>query len=458
MSPASATVMFLGAAGTVTGSKYLVDTPKARVLVDCGLFQGLKELRLRNWRPLPFDIATLDAVVLTHAHIDHTGYLPLLVKRGFDGPVYCTPATEALCRILLPDAGHLQEEDARYANRHGFSKHHPALPLYTVEDARNSLGQLKPVEFDRAVPIASGLTARFVPAGHMLGAASVEIDIGGERLVFSGDVGRPNDPLIRAPRPLARADYLVVESTYGDRRHSDDDPAEQLAQVVRRTVERGGVVLIPSFAVGRAQTLLHLLATARERGRIPPHVPIFLNSPMAIDATRLYEEFASEHRLTANQCRALRSVAANGVTVEDSKALNERHGPMVIVAGSGMATGGRILHHLKQFAGDARNTILLSGYQAAGTRGAALLGGTKEVKIHGELWPVRAEIEQITGLSAHADYEELIAWLAPLEVRPSRVFITHGERPAAEALAMRFREAFGWRCEIPADGATLELP
>jgi metallo-beta-lactamase family protein len=292
----------------------------------------------------------------------------------------------------------------------------------------------------------------------MLGAASVEIDIGGERLVFSGDVGRPNDPLIRAPRPLARAAYLVVESTYGDRRHSDDDPAEQLAQVVRRTVERGGVVLIPSFAVGRAQTLLHLLATARERGRIPPHVPIFLNSPMAIDATRLYEEFASEHRLTANQCHALRSVAANVVTVEDSKALNERHGSMVIVAGSGMATGGRILHHLKQFAGDARNTILLSGYQAAGTRGAALLGGTKEVKIHGELWPVRAEIEQITGLSAHADYEELIAWLAPLEVRPSRVFITHGERPAAEALAMRFREAFGWRCEIPADGATLELP
>jgi metallo-beta-lactamase family protein len=455
--PATLKVTFLGAAGTVTGSKYLVDTPGARVLVDCGLFQGLKELRLRNWRPLPFDVATLDAVLLTHAHIDHTGYLPLLLKRGFNGPVYCTPATEALCRILLPDAGHLQEEDARYANRHGFSKHHPALPLYTVEDARTSLGRFKPAEFDRAIPLASGLTARFVPAGHMLGAASVEIDIGRERLVFSGDVGRPNDPLIRAPRPLARADYLVVESTYGDRRHSDDDPAEQLAQVVRRTVERGGVVLIPSFAVGRAQTLLHLLATARARGRIPPDIPIFLNSPMAIDATRLYEAFASEHRLTASQCHALRSVAANVVTVEDSKALNERRGSMIIVAGSGMASGGRILHHLKQFAGDARSTILLSGYQAPGTRGAALLGGTREIKIHGELWPVRAEIEQITGLSAHADYEELIAWLAPLEVRPSRVFITHGERTAAEALAMRFREAFGWRCEIPADGATHAL-
>src|SRR5688572_5774729 len=275
------TVTFLGAAGTVTGSKYLVATPRARVLVDCGLFQGLKELRLRNWRPLPLDVASLDAVVLTHAHIDHTGSLPLLVKQGFNGPVYCTPATRALCRIMLPDAGHLQEEDARYANQKGFSKHHPALPLYTAEDAKDSLARLKPLTMDTAMQLASGVTARFLPAGHLLGAASVELEIDGKLLVFSGDVGRPNDPLMHAPRSLDHADYLVVESTYGNRRHANDDPAEQLADIVRRTVTRGGVVLIPSFAVGRAQTLLHLLAAARADARIPADVPIYLNSPMA---------------------------------------------------------------------------------------------------------------------------------------------------------------------------------
>ena len=275
MSSGKLTVTFLGAAGTVTGSKYLVTTPRARVLVDCGLFQGLKELRLRNWRPLPLDLASLDAVALTHAHIDHSGCLPLLVKQGFTGPVYCTAATQALCRILLPDAGHLQEEDARYANRKGFSKHHPALPLYTVEDAKNSLGHLKSLELDTRVQLAEGIALRFCPVGHLLGAASVELEIDGKRLVFSGDVGRPNDPLMHAPRSLEHVDYLVVESTYGNRRHANDDPAQQLAHIVRRTAARGGIVLIPSFAVGRAQTLLHLLAVARAEARIPSNVPIY---------------------------------------------------------------------------------------------------------------------------------------------------------------------------------------
>jgi metallo-beta-lactamase family protein len=457
MRPAKLSITFLGAAGTVTGSKYLVSTPHARVLVDCGLFQGLKELRLRNWRPLPIDVASLDAVALTHAHIDHAGCLPLLVKQGFSGPVYCTPATQALCGIMLPDAGYLQEEDARYANRKGFSKHHPALPLYTVEDAKNSLGRLKPVGMDSAVRLAPGITLRFVPAGHLLGAASVELVIDGERLVFSGDVGRPNDPLMRAPRSFARADYLVVESTYGNRRHPTDDPAEQLAEIVHRTVARGGVVLIPSFAIGRAQTLLHLLAAARAEARIPREVPIYLNSPMAIDTTQLFQEFAGEHRLTPEQCRAMLDVATNVVTVEDSKRLNARRGPMIVIAGSGMATGGRIVHHLKQFAGDPRNTILLSGFQAAGTRGAALAAGTREIKIHGAFWPVRAEVAQISGLSAHADYEELIAWLRPLQRRPSRVFVTHGEPAAAAAFAEHLNGAFGWRAEIPTDGATVTL-
>lgn len=451
------TVTFLGAAGTVTGSKYLVATPHARVLVDCGLFQGLKELRLRNWRPLPLDVANLDAVVLTHAHIDHAGYLPLLVKQGFDGPVYCTPATQALCRIMLPDAGHLQEEDARYANRKGFSKHHPALPLYTVEDAKNSLARLSPLDMDKTLQVAAGVALRFARAGHLLGAASVELEIDGKRLVFSGDVGRPNDPLMHPPKPLEQADYLVIESTYGNRRHANDDPTEQLAQVVRRTVARGGVVLIPSFAVGRAQTLLHLLAVARAKARIPADVPIYLNSPMAIDTTQLFHEFAGEHRLTPEQCRAMREVATNVVTVEDSKRLNARAGPMIIIAGSGMATGGRVVHHLKQFAGDPRNTILLSGFQAAGTRGAALAAGTREIKIHGALWAVRAEVAQISGLSAHADHEELLAWLRPLQRHPSRVFVTHGEPAAAAAFAERLHAAFGWHAKLPADGATVTL-
>jgi metallo-beta-lactamase family protein len=451
------TVTFLGAAGTVTGSKYLVATPRARVLIDCGLFQGLKELRLRNWRPLPVDVASLDAVVLTHAHIDHSGCLPLIVKQGFEGPVYCTPATQALCRIMLPDAGHLQEEDARYANRKGYSKHHPALPLYTVEDAKKSLERLKSLELDRNVRIAPGIALRFRRAGHLLGAASIELEIDGRRLVFSGDVGRPNDPLMHAPRSPDHADYLIVESTYGNRRHADEDPAEQLAEVVRRTVARGGVLLIPSFAVGRAQTLLHLLALARAEARIPTDVPIYLNSPMAIDTTQLFQEFAGEHRLTPEQCRAMREVATNVVTVDDSKRLNERRGPMIVIAGSGMATGGRIVHHLKQFAGDPRNTILLSGFQAAGTRGAALAAGARELKIHGALWPIRAEVEQISGLSAHADYEELIRWVAPLPRRPGRVFVTHGEPAAAAAFAEHLHKAFGWRAEVPADGATVVL-
>jgi metallo-beta-lactamase family protein len=452
------TLTFLGATGTVTGSKYLVTTPHARVLVDCGLFQGLKELRLRNWRPLPLDVTSLDAVVLTHAHIDHAGCLPLLVRQGFNGPVYCTPATQALCRIMLPDAGYLQEEDARYANRKGFSKHHPALPLYTVEDAKNCLGRLNPLDMDTTIQLGVGMALRFARAGHLLGAASVDLEIEGKRLVFSGDVGRPNDPLMHAPKSLERADYLVVESTYGNRRHATDDSAEQLAQVVRRTVKRGGIVLIPSFAVGRAQTLLHLLAVARAQGQIPHDVPIYLNSPMAIDTTELFRQFAGEHRLTTEQCRAMREVATNVVTVEDSKRLNERRGPMIVIAGSGMATGGRIVHHLKQWAGDARNTILLSGFQAAGTRGAALAAGAREIKIHGALWPVRADVAQISGLSAHADYEELVGWLEPLRRRrPTRVFVTHGEPAAAAAFTEHLHKVFGWRAEVPTDGATAVL-
>jgi len=450
------TITFLGAAGTVTGSKYLVEANGTRLLVDCGLFQGLKRLRERNWRTLPIDVERIDAVVLTHAHLDHSGYLPVLVKQGFKGPVYCTSGTRALCGILLPDSGHLQEEDARYANRKGFTKHKPALPLYTLEEAESSLGRLRAVGVDEPVPIGADVAIRFQPVGHILGAASVELTVGGARLVFSGDVGRPDDPVMRPPRPLERPDYLVVESTYGDRRHADADPAAALAQILSATIDRRGVVLIPSFAVGRAQSLLHLIEGLRRDGRVPADVPLYLNSPMAINATEIFCAHQDEHRLTPEQCRAMCEVATYVNSVEDSKALNERHGPMIIISASGMATGGRILHHLKAFAGDARNTILFAGYQAAGTRGEALLGGAKEIKIHGQYHAVRAEVTQVSGLSAHADYQELTEWLEPTSA-PARTFITHGEASASAALKAHLLDALGWSSEVPEDGDRVSI-
>jgi metallo-beta-lactamase family protein len=449
-------ITFLGA-GTVTGSKYLVEANGARIFVDCGLFQGLKRLRLKNWQALPIDVARLDAVLLTHAHLDHSGFLPAIVKGGFKGPVHCTRSTRALCGILLPDSGYLQEEDAHYANRKGFSKHRPALPLYTQKEAERSLEAFEPVDFDEAVPLAAEVTARFRPVGHILGAASVEIHVGNQRIVFSGDVGRPNDPVMRAPRPLQAADYLVVESTYGDRRHLEADPADQLGKVVCETLDRNGVVLIPSFAVGRAQSLLYLLKKLKEQGRVPADVPVYLNSPMAINATEIFCAYHGEHRLSIDECRATCHVAKYVSSVEESKALNERHGPMIIISASGMATGGRVLHHLRSFGPDPRNTVLFAGYQAAGTRGEALLNGATHVKIHGQRIPVRARVEQISGLSAHADYQEIIDWLRPLKKAPARVFVTHGEPSASAAFQQHLRDQLGWASELPAEGSRVEL-
>jgi len=338
---------FLGAAGTVTGSKYLVEAFDKRILVDCGLFQGRKPLRERNRRPLPLDVSTIDAVVLTHAHLDHSGYLPVLAKHGFGGPVYCTSGTRALCGILLPDSGHLQEEDARYANKRRFSKHRPALPLYTQDEAERTLAQLRVVASNEQMALSQNVTLRFRPVGHILGAASVELAIGDARLVFSGDVGRLHDPVMKAPAPLARANHFIVESTYGDRLHPDTDVKEALAGVLTATIERSGVVLIPSFAVGRAQTLLHLIERLRREGRVASDVPVYLNSPMAINATDIYCAHQDEHRLTPDECRAMCGVATYVNSVEDSKALNERRGPMIIISASGMATGGRILIRLR---------------------------------------------------------------------------------------------------------------
>jgi metallo-beta-lactamase family protein len=442
-------IQFLGATGTVTGSKYRVSAGGSEILLDCGLFQGFKQLRLRNWAPPPFDPAHIDAVVLTHAHIDHSGYLPLLVKRGFSGRIYCTEATYELCRILLPDAAHLQEEQAAHANRHGYSKHSPALPLYTRRDADAALRRFTPVPWRRAWEAAPGIDVQCLPAGHILGAAIVRVSAGAKSVAFSGDLGRSDDPIMRAPADVGHADALVLESTYGDRLHDRGDPEAAIARIVAETAARGGVVVVPAFAVGRAQALLLHLFRLKAAGAIARSLPIYLDSPMASDVTALYVRFRGEHRLAARDCEAMARSAKHVRTPEESAQLDQSSWPMVIIAGSGMASGGRVLHHLKRFAPDPRNTILFGGFQAGGTRGADLVRGASEIKIHGAYVPVRAQVHNLESLSAHADYAEILDWLSHFERAPGRIFITHGEPEAAEALRKRIAQRFGWACEVP---------
>jgi metallo-beta-lactamase family protein len=441
-------LQFLGATDTVTGSKYLLRSGGQNLLVDCGLFQGYKQLRLRNWGPLPLPSVDVQAVVLTHAHLDHSGWIPLLARQGFDGPVYCTPATFDLCRILLTDSGHLLEEEAEYLNAHKLTKHEPALPLYTREDALRCLKLFRPVAFGHGFEPLAGVRCRFAPAGHLPGAACAQLDDGRTSILFSGDLGRPHDPLLPAPVAMDGADFLVVESTYGDRLHDRSDPAEQLAKVINRTAARGGIVLIPAFAVGRAQALMHLIEVLKERRAIAP-VPVFLNSPMAAAATRIYHDHLGELRLTEAQCQAMGRTVQVVTTPEESRALNARHGPMIVIAASGMATGGRVVHHLKAFAPEHRNTILLTGFQAGGTRGASLAAGAPTLRIHGEDVPVRAEVAMIDTLSAHADADEIMQWLRAFKRPPRRTFITHGEPAAADALRQRIERELGWECRLP---------
>jgi metallo-beta-lactamase family protein len=447
---------FLGGTGTVTGSKYLLRARGTSVLVECGLFQGLKAIRLRNWAPPPVAPKEVDAVVLTHAHLDHSGYLPRFVGLGFPGRVYSSPGTAEVCGILLPDSGYLQEEEARYANRRGFSRHKPALPLYTEADARRSLERFSPLPWGKATTVGGGVQLTLLPAGHILGAAIASLRADGVRIVFSGDLGRTNDPIMRAPTGVGEADYIIVESTYGNRLHPAGDTEELLGGHLNRALRRGGVVIMPAFAVGRAQALLYHISRLMGRGEIAK-VPVYLNSPMAIDATRLYHAYRDEHRLTDEECEAAHGVARMVNTADDSRALNELRGPMIIVSASGMATGGRVLHHLKTFAPDARNMIVLPGFQAAGTRGAALAGGATEIKIHGAYVPVRAEVVKMDGMSAHADYREILEWLRGFKRPPRRVFITHGEPAAADELRRRIEETLGWNVRVPEHGDTVAL-
>jgi metallo-beta-lactamase family protein len=450
-----ASIHFLGAAGTVTGSKFLLEHEGRRVLVDCGLFQGKKELRQLNWEPLPVPASSLDAIVLTHAHIDHTGGLPRVVRAGYDGPVYCTSGTRDLSALLLPDSAHLQEEEARYANKEHYSKHHPALPLYGVADARRAVGLMETFGYDRTKQILPGISLTFYRAGHILGSAvcSFELKSTGQRVVFSGDLGRYNAPILRDPERVSAATTLVVESTYGNREHGETRPEEALCNAVKQAYERRGMVIIPAFAVGRTQELLYHLRNLEEAGRIP-ELDVFVDSPMACDATPIYLAHPEEHDLGMNELlergqTPLATKRTRFVTSpNESKRLNLLEGPGIIISASGMATGGRVMHHLKHRLPDARNTVLFVGYQSEGTRGRRLLDGEKQVKIHGQFVKVEAEIRVVSGFSAHADWTETLRWMESFEAAPRQTLLVHGEPAALQALKDRV-EAKGWKAAVP---------
>lgn len=452
-------VEFWGAAGTVTGSRTIVETSGLRVLVDCGLFQGYKQLRLRNRARFPVPPSSIDAVVLTHAHLDHSGYLPALVRDGFRGPIHCTVGTGQLLGLLLTDSAYLAEEEAKFAARKGYSKHANPTPLYTVDDAERALERVVTHPMDTAVPLdgrRGAVTAEFVPAGHILGAAQVRIVAEGRTIHFSGDLGRPDDALMHPPRPLDPADLVVVESTYGDRAHSPTDPESELGPVIARVAARGGVVIIPAFAVGRAQALLLHLARLRRSGAIPA-IPVFLNSPMAVNTTAIYRTHRHELRIDDREYDDMNDLATFVRTVDESKMLNLRGGPMVIISASGMLTGGRVLHHIVAYGDDPANAIILSGYQAAGTRGASLAAGNDHVRIFGDDVPIRAEVVQLASMSAHADADDIIDWLRTGVTASTRVAINHGEPSAADALRRRIADEFSIEAFVVEQGGVLEV-
>ncbi len=442
----SVTLQFLGAARTVTGSKFLVTCGGQRTLVDCGLFQGMKPLRLRNWSPLPVDPATINAVVVTHAHLDHCGYLPRLARQGFRGPVYCSVASAELIGLLLPDSGHLQEESARFANKKGFSKHQPALPLYTEEEGREALKQLRPIDYGRATDLGGGVSIVLHPAGHILGSAFVEMNAGGVRVVFSGDLGAYDRVVMQPPAPLPQdADYVLIESTYGGRRQDHRPVQEQMRERIAPVLRAGGIVIIPSFAIGRSTLVLYHLRQLMERAELP-QAPIYIDSPMATDAVEIYCRFAGEHNLRpdllrdAHLCPIRPQTARLVRSVEESKRLNDLKGPAIIVAASGMATGGRVVHHLHRRLPCRENLVLLVGYQAIGTRGRSLLEGAEKVRIFGEDVKVNAQVAAINGLSAHGDTDDLVRWLRTASRPPQRTFLVHGEEEGLAAMARKAGE------------------
>ena len=449
---------FLGAARTVTGSKHLLEIDGRRILFDCGLFQGLKELRLRNWSQLSVPPGSIDAVVLTHAHIDHSGWLPRLVAQGFKGPIHCTEGTADICKLVLPDAAHIQEEDAKFANKRGYSKHHPAMPLYTKEDAAEALSRLTTRPFRQKFSIVPGIAAEFINAGHLLGSAYVHVTgSAGAGILFGGDLGRYGRPVLPDPSPGVEADVLLVESTYGNRLHPVDDDGEELAKIVADTFARRGKLIIPAFAIGRVEELLYWLFRLEDQKRVPV-MPIYVDSPMAIKGIDYYQshakdldpgiEFVGRHlqRFTAT------------ASAQDSKDLVQNDDPAIIIASSGMATGGRVVHHLFAGLGDPRNTVLFVGFQAAGTRGRVMIEGARYVKMYGQEVPVKARIAKINGMSSHADAAEIIKWLRTFPRAPKVTYLVHGEPPAQEALKTRIETELSWNVEIPSHGQTVDLP
>lgn len=447
----------LGAANTVTGSKHLLEAGDKRILVDCGLFQGVKNLRELNWKPLPVDATSIDAVVVTHAHLDHTGYLPRLVRDGFRGPIISTPATASVAEIILRDSAFLQEREADLLNKYKATKHAPALPLYDSDDAQRTLELFttRPFGTEFGVP-GLDATVTFRRAGHILGAATADVLWQGRRVVFSGDLGRYDDPLMLPPESVSAADYVVLESTYGDRVHERTDPAHALGAVITATVARRGTVVIPAFAVGRAQTLLYYLWQLRCAGRLPD-IPVYLDSPMAINASDLLHTHQRDHRLPPDVCADMCDIATYTRDPEESKQISANRDPKIVISASGMATGGRILHHLAAFAPDPRNTIMVTGYQAPGTRGRAIATGAREIRIHGEWVPIKAAVANLRMLSAHADADELLRWASGFTAAPRRAFIVHGEPQAADTLRVRLGHELGWEAGVPLQGQVFEL-
>jgi metallo-beta-lactamase family protein len=460
-------VQFLGAAGTVTGSKYLVDAGKTRILLDCGMFQGSKDLRLRNWDKLPVQPSSLDHMFLSHAHIDHIGMAPVYVRDGFQGPIWCTPETKELTEINLTDAAHLQEEDARFANKQGFTKHKPALPLYTLEDVAHCVPHLRALPYGTPCRLPDGTSVQFHDAGHVLGSAIVEVEVKNRNgkpltLVFSGDLGRYRALIDNDPYALERADYLLLESTYGNRVHPQEDASHELADIINETARRGGSLVVPAFAMGRTQILLYTIRELKSKGAIPD-LPVYVDSPMAISVTELYcrhiEDLDAEARevyRTTHKCPILCPKLEFIRTPQESKALNNQHYPCIIISASGMATGGRVLHHLKFRLPDPRNTVLFVGFQANGTRGQILKDGAREIKIHGEMIPVRAKVRTMEAFSRHADSAEIMEWLGGFKSPPKQVCIVHGEPDSSAALAEAIRK-LGWKVRIPEYLDTLEL-
>jgi len=459
------TLSFFGATGTVTGSRFLLEADDQRLLIDCGMFQGRKENRQKNWEAFPVDPETIDRVLLTHAHIDHSGYLPRLAKAGFGGTVHCTHATRDLCEILLRDSAKIQMEDARWANKKGYTKHRPALPLYTIDDAEKTLQQFDSLNYGKSLYL-SNLRVKFKDAGHILGSAFIEIRTDGKsdskKILFSGDLGRPNRPILRDPMQAFNVDYLVLESTYGNRLHQESSPEDELAKVVNQSMGRGGVLLIPAFAVGRTQQILFVLRELEEAGKIPP-LKIFVDSPMAVDTTDVFEKRKGDYDLSAKvlELNGKRIMQPQKLTLtrdrKQSKEIDQTKSGAIIISASGMLSGGRILHHLTRRLPNRENTILFIGYQAEGTRGRALLEGAESIKIYGDQLAVRAHVEQVSGYSGHADYNEILAWLMGFNRKPRKTFLVHGEKASSQALAKKIRTTLGWDLVIPEFGQSFDL-